>query len=67
MFDADFELYSKLGMAVPRSATGISKSTLYDLTLRLEKNVIDSNDWLIGRKFGKRKGLEPDYTFLTDG
>ena len=67
VFDADFELYSKLGMAVPRSATGISKSTLYDLTLRLEKNVIDSNDWLIGRKFGKRKGLEPDYTFLTDG
>ena len=50
VFDADFDIYARMGMAVPRSATGISRSTLFDITRKLEDNVVNANDYLQARK-----------------
>jgi len=50
VFDADFDIYAQMGMAVPRSATGISRSTLHDITIKLEENVINANNYKQARK-----------------
>jgi hypothetical protein len=50
VFDADFDIYARMGMAVPRSSTGISRSTLFDITRKLEDNVVNANDYLQARK-----------------
>lgn len=56
IFDADFDMYAKMGLKIPRSATGVSRGTLWDITRRLEENVVDANKWIAdnARKFRKK-------------